>query len=380
MTLYPGSWQLDPMKYCSKASEEQARLAWESGDWIGQEKIDGALYQLERTDDGELYLFSRSKSKKTGELAEKLDNFPQIRSFGEHLPLGTIVVGEVYVPHGKSNDVTRLTGCLPEKAIARQFDGDKADVYLGPAHYYIFDVIRYAGEMLIDEPTIKRIKYLEDIDNAIQESSESVIETAEVFYDNFEEHLQKVFAAGGEGMVFKHKQCPYRIGKRSTVKQAFKWKTHLDSVDLVCMQLLDPVMEYTGKELETWPYWMERGECTSDNTFDWILCGENCYKDSLSNPHIFKPITKPYFYGWKIGMQLGAYKDGELVEVCKVASGLTDEMRQDMAENPANYLGRVVEIECMSVNQKDGTVRHPVFRQMRDDKDSTDCKWEDIFN
>ena len=37
----------------------------ESGDYIGSEKKDGFWYELERTADGIIYLFSRSKSKKT---------------------------------------------------------------------------------------------------------------------------------------------------------------------------------------------------------------------------------------------------------------------------------------------------------------------------
>ena len=37
----------------------------------------------------------------------------------------------------------------------------------------------------------------------------------------------------------------------------FKMKEHVDSVDLICMELLDPVMEYTGTEIDTWPYWYD---------------------------------------------------------------------------------------------------------------------------
>ena len=78
-------------------------------------------------------------------------------------------------------------------------------------------------------------------------------------------------------------------------------------------------------------------------------------------------------------MRLGAYKNDELVEVCRVASGLTDALREDMANQPDAYLGKVIEIECMSVNKKDGTVRHPVFLCVRFDKNTVDCKWEEIF-
>lgn len=78
-------------------------------------------------------------------------------------------------------------------------------------------------------------------------------------------------------------------------------------------------------------------------------------------------------------MRLGAYKDGKLVEVCRVASGLTDALRENMANQPEAYLNKVIEIECMSINKKDGTVRHPVFLCVRFDKDAADCKWEEIF-
>lgn len=348
--FYPGSLQIPPMKYCAKASEAQAEQAWASGDWLMQEKKDGALYQLEKTDEGYLYLFSRTVSKKTGELAEKLENFPQIQEWGEKLPNGTIVVGEVYLPGGKSNDVTRLTGCLPAKAIARQFDEAKADIFLGPAHYYVFDCLRYDGELIADKPAIERLNDYLGCEMLDLFNDEEYVEIAEVYESRFAERLQEIFSEGGEGAVFKNKNVPYKIGKRSTVKEAFKWKTHLDSLDLVCMELLDPVKEYTGKGIDTWPYW--EGDIA---------------------------VTKPYALGWKNAMRLGAYKNGELVEVCRVASGLTDALREDMANQPEAYLGKVIEIECMSVNKKDGTVRHPCFKNIRLDKDAADCLWEDIF-
>ena len=252
--FYPGSLQIPPMKYCAKASEAQAEQAWASGDWLMQEKKDGALYQLEKTDEGYLYLFSRTVSKKTGELAEKLENFPQIQEWGEKLPNGTIVVGEVYLPGGKSNDVTRLTGCLPSKAIARQFDEAKADIFLGPAHYYVFDCLRYNGELITDKPAIERLNNYLGYKMLDLFNDEEYVEIAEVYESRFAERLQEIFAEGGEGAVFKNKNVPYKVGKRSTVKEAFKWKQHLDSLDLVCMELLDPVKEYTGKEVNTWPY------------------------------------------------------------------------------------------------------------------------------
>ena len=79
-------------------------------------------------------------------------------------------------------------------------------------------------------------------------------------------------------------------------------------------------------------------------------------------------------------MRLGAYdQNGQLQEVCRVASGLDDAMRQDMAENPNNFLGKVIQISCMSLNKVDHTVRHPVFEKIRLDKPATDCLLSEIF-
>ena len=125
----------------------------------------------------------------------------------------------------------------------------------------------------------------------------------------------------------------------------------MDSLDFVCINLEDPVKEYTGKEIETWPYW----------------------EDDIA-------VTKPYYFGWKNAMRVGLYKDNKLIEVGRVASGLTDEMRKDMANNPDKYIGQVVEIECMSIDKKEGTFRHPVFKTVRYDKNPKECIWKEIFN
>lgn len=379
-TLYPESWQIPPMKYCSKVSDLAARRAFESGDWIGQEKKDGALYVLEKTDSGYVYLFSRTKSRKTGELVEKSENFPHIKEWAElFVPNGTIFVGEIYIPGGHSNTVTKLSGCLPAKAYKRQFDKVDPD-YLGPAKYYVFDIIRYRKEDIQEKGTLDRLEnYLYNESLEYTFADQKYVERARTFYDNFEEHLQKIFLEGGEGMVFKNKSCPYRAGKRSTSSQMFKWKEHLDSVDLVCIGLEDPIMEYTGKEIDTWPYWYS---FTTDRFYKWEFDKNN----PTSAPYSFndvpdiEPVTKPFFYGWKNSMSLGCYKDGKIVYVGKVASGLTDAMRQDMADHPKNYLNKVVQVSCMSVDSKEGTLRHPVFEKIRLDKSAEDCLWEEIFN
>jgi len=376
-SLYPESWQIPPMKYCSKASDKAARQAFESGDFIMQEKYDGALYQLEKTDSGYIYLFSRTKSRKTGELVEKSDNFPHIKKWAEWaIPNGTILVGEIYVEGGHSNDVTKLSGCLPQNAVKRQFDSNE---YGGPVKYKVFDIIRFAGEDIQNKSTIERINYLNNT-SLDYSFSDKYVQRVTTYYDNFEERLQQIFKNGGEGAVFKNKNCPYRAGKRSTVSQAFKWKQHLDSIDLICTELIDPEDYYTGKEIESWPYWMEHSKTINRENLWYPIYGL-FYEKYKKRPHVYKPVTKPAYFGWKNAMALGCFnKKGAIVYVGKVASGLTDNIREDMAKNPSNYLGKVIQISCMSIDSKEGTIRHPVFEAVRDDKNPEECIYEEIFN
>lgn len=370
--LYPGSYQLEPMKYNGKPSQALIDEAFKgNGRWVAQQKYDGALYMLEKIDNEHIYLFARTKSRKTGELVEKSANVPHIIEWAKSLPDDTVLLGEIYVPGGKSNDVTKIMGCTPQNAIARQ----KGQGYGGFIHYYIFDAIRFNGHDFCNTGFVARFKKFQDW--FYKQDISVYVEMAHVYTDNFEQVLHDILSNGGEGMVFKKADAIYEPGKRPT-KTYFKMKESLDTIDLVCIGLEDPVRIYTGKEIETWQYWIERGEQDQNGAFQWYPLYGYHYKDYEHNPHIYQPVTKPWYNGWKNAMTLGAYKDGELIEVGRVASGFTDMMRQDMAENPDKYLNHVVECSAMSVT-KDHSLRHPVFEQMRYDKNIEDCLWKDIF-
>ena len=96
------------MRYHNKLSDAAVDAAFTNGEWVAQEKIDGAWYMLEKIDDEHIYLFGRTKSKKTGELTEKSENVPHIIEWAKQLPNGTILLGEIFVPGGHSNDVTKI--------------------------------------------------------------------------------------------------------------------------------------------------------------------------------------------------------------------------------------------------------------------------------
>lgn len=323
--------------------EKTVEQAWNSNKYVGQEKIDGYLYTLEVSDSGYVYLFSRSKSKKTGELTEKSENVPHIVEWAkENVPNGSILLGEIYVPGGTSKDCTRIMGCLPKRAVERQ----KLE---GNIHYYIHDCLRYDGKMILDNPYLKRynILYNSGLFTDYHSSIPEII-LAKNYYDNFGDVLAEILAAGGEGMVFKDIAKPYAPGKRP--RYNFKMKSET-TFDVVVVGFIEPEKEYRGKDAATWKYKID---------------GEN--------------VTKMFYYGWKAGFIVGAYDGGELVEVGTISSGMTDYLREDTAKNPDKYLGQVVEIQAMSVDKQRHTIRHGRFIRVREDKNKEDCTIEEIFN
>ena len=369
--FFPGAEDLmiQPMLIWTLPTNKKDKLSeiCASGEYFAEEKKDGALYQFCRTSKGN-YLFGRTVSVKNGLLTNKIDNVPHINSALSCLPCGTVIVGEIYVPGGTSKNVTSIMGCLPAEAIKRQ---DKQ----GKIKYYLHDMIFYNGEDMQSWGAEARYQKLVEAWNEFHLEQFDFLRLAESFDTGIEERLSQILAAGGEGIVLKKKDAPYSEGKRPA------WATikckQMDTIDLVCTRAIEATKEYTGKELETWPYWQERSELNQNGEYTWLSSEGQYYEDYLHNPHIYRPITKPYFYGWKTAIGIGAYDDeGNLKEIGTVSSGLTDEMRAHLDD----YVGKVVALQCMSIDRKEKTLRHPIVKAWRDDKNAAECKLSEVFH
>lgn len=317
---------------------------------IGTIKKDGYWSQLVK-DENEVHLYSRTVSKKTGYYSDNIDKVPHIKDWAmNELPNGTCIIGEVYYPNGTSKNVTSVLGALPEKAIERQ----KGEY--GKIHFYMHDILAYNGEDYVMNNMTYDYRYsnlCEHIDIATPLIPE--LEVARC-YDNAYLDLNKVtidkLAAGEEGMVFRVENGLYAPGKRQP-KVMFKIKQAQNDIDFVITEVLPPEYLYTGKESETWGY-----------------------KDKEGNL-----ITKAAYYGWAGALRLGAYDNaGNLVSVGRVSSGLTDNLKADLAANPDKYIGTVVEVNCMSLDKENQTFRHPYLSRLRPDKPAQDCKLEEIFS
>lgn len=336
---------IEPMKI-NKIPEGKEGLfpsICESGEYFAQLKKDGYWYQYEKTDD-QAYLWSRTTSKVTGTLAEKLANVPHIRDALAELPAGTVLIGEIYYPGKRSKDVTPIMGSLADKAIERQ-NGE-----YGWLHYYIHDIIYYNGTNLMSYGAWTRYKVLEKVWNKYNLDRYKFLELAAIVEDNIQEAVSAALAAGEEGMVLKKKTAPYTPGKRPVWDTIKIKKT--DTCDAIILAACDPTKEYTGKELDTWPYW----------------------EDGV-------PVTKPYALGWKTAIEIGCYDetDQNIVSIGTVSSGLTDEMREGLAKHPEEYIGMVCELAGMEKDREAHTLRHFHFRQLRPDKNPHDCSLDQIF-
>lgn len=366
--LYPEAENLmiEPM-LINKGDERSLKTACESGDYFGQLKKDGAFYQFVKTENYE-YLFGRTVSRTTGVLTEKIGNIPHIQYALQTLPPKTILVGEVYYPNGTSKNTVSIMGCLPTKAIERQNGA------YGKIHYYVHDILMYNGIDFVSAETGSWDRYciLEKIWKLHGLDKYDFLELAEVWTDELYARVGDALAAGEEGMVIKHKDGKYEPGKRPKTNLKAK---KVDFADVVICGFEEPTREYYGKEIESWQYWK------SADPVGPFFNGSG-YKGYLEGELI--PVTKPYYMGWNNArIKVGLWQDGGsemgLVEVGTIHSGISDEMKQDMSEHPEKYLGKVCSIQMMEVDRGAGTIRHGFFKHMREDKNSTDCKYEDVF-
>ena len=226
----------------------------------------------------------------------------------------------------------------------------------GKIHFYMHDILAYNGEDYVMNNVPYGFRYsclCEHID--IETPLIPELEVARC-YDNTYLDLDRIttdkLAAGEEGMVFRVEDGLYAPGKRQP-KVMFKIKQAQNDIDFVITEVLPPEYLYTGKESETWQY-----------------------KDKEGNL-----ITKAAYYGWAGALRLGAYDSaGNLVSIGRVSSGLTDNLKADLAANPDKYIGTTVEVNCMSLDKENKTMRHGYLSRLRADKPAQDCKLEEIFS
>lgn len=365
---FPEAYCFKPMKIANFPNTRGITLEdlATSDDYYATEKIDGAWYCFNKTPNY-AYLFGRTISRKNGLPVEKSDNVPHIKEALSILPPNTIIIGEIYTGDKTktSKDTVSIMGSLPKRAITLQKKQ-------GNVHYYLHDIIMYDGEDLTSLGAFERYNKIKEIYFDLKLDKYDFLELAPILdTKNALEAAAEIIARGGEGIVLKKKDYPYEYNKRPAYSSVKIKKA--DTVDVVCMGFEDPTKEYNGKETSDYLMNIKTGEKFIRGKRSEL----NILEDAMNNTEDFIEITKPFYYDWKTAINIGLYKNGELVSIGTVSSGLTDFYREDFAKNPQKYIGQVIECECMEL--KDGSLRHPIFKRFREDKNAEDCKYEEIF-
>lgn len=390
--------ELDPEKYWSfpsSYSREKRELELNhmitSGQYSFQLKTDGNYSAFICDFDNDKRIISRGVSTVTKEFGRIEDRLFFFDAVAAAFNKPTRIMGEVYYDKGIDRNVGSVLRASPIKSKSIQDEEfyinasknikfsakDKRDIEGNEFRnkklkWRIFDVWYFDGIDLMNIPWIERQKYVKAAAERINHPLVTYVHyypMDETFYDK----LNQIFAAGGEGVVcYKNNGLP-EPGKR-TAHKTLKVKRELEHlIDCVITSTEPATIDYTGKEVGTWPYWQDvrTGE---------ILQGQ-LFGDYQSGRSI-RPISRGAFMGWPGAINLSVYDNNHnLMPLCKVAN-LTDEFKEELKNDFSKWYLCPVTIGGMAISEATGlSIRHPYLKSIRlGDISPDDCTLAKILN
>jgi ATP-dependent DNA ligase len=178
----------------------------ESGEWQYEPKWDGFRGVLEN-DGGELALWSRNGRP-------LLRYFPELAALGEHLPPHSALDGEIVIERDGRLDFDAMqTRLHPAESRVRKLSTEI------PAQYVVFDLLLWDSEPVWRRPFEERRAELEARADGFRLSPF----TREL--EPAQDWLERLEAAGLDGVVAKRLEAPYLPGSREGVVKVKKHKT-----------------------------------------------------------------------------------------------------------------------------------------------------------
>ena len=369
----------EPMKYWSmpaNTTPEMRKLKLESmidsGDYLFGLKTDGNWSRAIITRDRQA-LQTRGISTVTktyGEIQDKIlfwDDVCNAFTYGT-----TVLLGEVYLPDGIDKDCGAILRCLSPKAIVRQKEN--------PLRWRIFDVLALDGDDYMNQPFEYRIEHIPEVVGRINSPLVSGVEYYEMD-ETFFDRMGEIFASGGEGCVCYRKNSVYMPGKRGPhAWDTVKVKQEISSeIDAFISGIVPGERVYTGKDLGSWQLWENQRSGEK-------LVGS--YFGEYQTGGAYIPVTKNYFNNWPGAIQVSVYDNNHNeISLCKV-SGLTEEFKTSLRDEPERWIGCPVSISGMMVSSAKAdaegngiSIRHPLLKRIREnDISKEDCTLAKILS
>lgn len=372
-------FSMEPMRYWSMPATTSAdarklklQQMIDSEDYLFGRKYDGNWSRAVITKDRDA-LQTRGISTVTktyGEIQDKVLFWEDVTNAFTHGD--TVILGEVYLPGGIDKDTGAILRCLSGKAIARQKDQ--------PLRWRIFDVLALDGDDYMDQPFEYRIEHIPEVVGRINSPLVEGVEYYEMD-DTFFDKMGEIFASGGEGCVCYRKNSIYIPGKRGPhAWDTVKVKQEISSeIDAFISGIVPGEKVYTGKDLGTWQLW------ENQRTGEKVV---GSYFGEYRTGGAYIPITKNYFNDWPGAIQVSVYDNNHNeVTLCKV-SGLTEEFKTSLRDEPKRWIGCPVSISGMMVSSAKAdsegngiSIRHPLLKRIREnDISKEDCTLAKILN
>jgi DNA ligase 1 len=183
-----------------------------------EEKYDGIRAQVHKDESGKVRIFSRT--------LDEITEFPELVQPISGLPGKLILDGEILA--------WRDTRPLPFTELQKRLGRKHMDLFIQndiPVKYVAFDLLYQDGELLLDEPLMKRKIRLEsllaDSREALRHAGRTECKSPEAVQLAFRNAL----SAGHEGIVAKAADSPYTPGRRGGYW--FKLKEPFATLDVV---------------------------------------------------------------------------------------------------------------------------------------------------
>lgn len=205
----------------AQSPEAMEQLLGPALDWQVEWKWDGIRAQLVKRR-GQLWLWSRGEELIT-------DQFPEFQRLLAQLADGTVIDGELVVwTHDQVQAFAQLQQRLGRKSVSAALQAKIPVVLLA------YDLLEWQGEDCRGKPQLERRRKLE---SEVAEIAQPCLRLSPLVvgasWSALAEQRERSRALGVEGLMLKHRQSSYGVGRTKSDGVWWKWKIEPFTVDAV---------------------------------------------------------------------------------------------------------------------------------------------------